>query len=198
MRQGARKMVIDAASLRRSISRMAHEIVEAGNSPDSLALVGIFTRGVPLARRLALLIEEFEGASVDHGGLDVTFYRDDLPLRRPRPSRQSDLGFDLTDRNVVLVDDVIFTGRTIRAALDALMDFGRPRRAQLAVVVDRGHRELPIRADFVGKNLPTSVHEEVVVHLDEVDGEDAVYLCARTGGESPGHRPAAEPERAGP
>ena len=176
MRECSRKKVLDAASMRRSIARMAHEIVEAGNFPDSLALVGVFTRGVPLARRLARLIEEFEGARVDCGELDVTFYRDDLPMRRPRPSRQSDLGFDLTGRNVVLVDDVIFTGRTIRAALDALMDFGRPRRAQLAVLIDRGHRELPIRADFVGKNLPTSLGEVVKVHLEEVDGEDAVYI----------------------
>jgi pyrimidine operon attenuation protein/uracil phosphoribosyltransferase len=177
LRTDARKLILDGDSMRRSISRMAHEIVEAGNPPESLALIGIFTRGVPLARRLANLIEQYESGRVYCGELDVTFYRDDLPLRRPSPSRQSDLGFDLTDLNVVLVDDVIFTGRTIRAALDALMDFGRPRRAQLAVLVDRGHRELPIRADFVGKNLPTSLDEKVVVHVEEVDGEDAVYIC---------------------
>ncbi len=186
VREDALTSVLDAASIRRAVSRMAHEVIEAGNSPESLALIGIYTRGVPLAKRLADLIREFEGVPADHGSLDVTFYRDDLPLRRPRPSRQTALGFDLTDRNVVLVDDVIFTGRTIRAALDAIMDFGRPRRVQLAVLVDRGHRELPIRADFVGKNLPTSLDEEIVVHLEEIDGEDAVYLSRVSSGRAEG------------
>ncbi len=178
MRTVARKKVFDADAIRRCLSRIAHEIVEAGNPPDSTALVGIYTRGAPLAGRLASLIEKFEGKRVVHGGLDVTFHRDDLPIRRPSPAGRTDLDFELTEKNVVLVDDVIFTGRTVRAALDALMDFGRPRRVQLAVLVDRGHRELPLRPDFVGKNLPTSLDEEVVVHLEETDGEDAVYLVS--------------------
>ncbi len=178
MRDIARKKVVDADAIRRSLSRIAHEIVEAGNPPDSTALVGIYTRGAPLAERLASLIENLEGKRPFHGGLDVTFHRDDLPMRGPIPAGRTDLNFELSDKNVVLVDDVIFTGRTVRAALDALMDFGRPRRVQLAVLVDRGHRELPLRPDFVGKNLPTSLDEEVVVHLQETDGEDAVYLAS--------------------
>ena len=176
----AAKRILDAEGLRRALSRIAHEILERHGGTGDLVLVGMRSRGVPIARRLADLISRFEGATVEVGELDVTMYRDDLEMRGTRPSIQpSSLPRDLTDARVVLVDDVLYTGRTVRAALDALMSFGRASQVQLAVVVDRGHRELPIRADYVGKNLPTSRDENVEVRLIEVDGTDEVILIAR-------------------
>ena len=171
------RRVFDAAELRRALTRIAHEIVERQGGTDDLVLVGLRTRGVPLAERLAALIREHEGVDVPVGSLDITFYRDDLTKLAHAPIvKRSDLGPEVTDRTVVLVDDVLYTGRTIRAALDALTDHGRPRAVRLAVVVDRGHRELPIRPDFVGKNLPTSSDEVVHVRLAETDGADEVVI----------------------
>src|SRR3954468_21785540 len=162
--------------VRRALSRMAHEIVERNGGVGSLVLVGIHTRGVPLARRIARLIAEYEGEAVPTGELDVTFYRDDVATRVKMPSGPTNLPFDVERRTVVLVDDVLYTGRSVRAAMDALRDFGRPRAIQLAVLIDRGHRELPIRADYVGKNVPTARSEVVQVKLMEVDGRDEVVL----------------------
>jgi pyrimidine operon attenuation protein/uracil phosphoribosyltransferase len=157
--------------------RMAHEIVESHGGTDDLVLVGLRTRGFPLAERLAALIAEHERAVVPVGSLDITFYRDDLTRLAHAPIvKRSDLGPEVTDQTVVLVDDVLYTGRTIRAALDALTDHGRPRAVRLAVVVDRGHRELPIRPDYVGKNLPTSLDEVVHLRLTEIDGADEVVI----------------------
>ena len=169
--------IIDAEGLRRIITRIAHEIVERNKGTQDLVLVGVRRRGVPLAQRIAAKIKEFEGSDVPQGAVDITLYRDDLSTVGERPVvGTSDMPTDLTGKTVVLVDDVLYTGRTTRAALDALMDMGRPRAIQLAVIVDRGHRELPIRADYVGKNIPTSLREAVHVQLTEHDGQDAVLL----------------------
>jgi pyrimidine operon attenuation protein/uracil phosphoribosyltransferase len=171
------RRIFDADDLRRALVRIAHEIVEGQGGTDDLVLIGLRTRGHPLAERLANLIEEHEQVRPPVGSLDITFYRDDLTRLAHAPIvKRSDLGPDINDRTVVLVDDVLYTGRTIRAALDALTDHGRPRAVRLAVVVDRGHRELPIRPDFVGKNLPTSSDEVVHVRLLETDGADEVVL----------------------
>src|SRR5947208_12018021 len=167
--------VFDAADLRRALTRIAHEIVERNHGAEPVVLVGMYTRGVALARRLAEAILSFEAVAVPVGTLDVSFYRDDIGLRPVAPLGPTEVP-DITGRVVVLVDDVLFTGRTVRAAMDALADLGRPRAVQLAVLVDRGHRELPIRADYVGKNLPTSLREAVHVQLTEHDGQDAVLL----------------------
>lgn len=164
-----RSRVMDADDVRRALWRMAHEVIERNHGLDGVAVVGLQTGGVPLAEALAAALADIDGADVPVGRLDVAFYRDDIGLRRVRPEAATDIPVDLTDRVVVLVDDVLFTGRTVRAALDALADFGRPRAVQLAVMVDRGHRELPIRPDFVGKNLPTRRGELVEVSLDGVD-----------------------------
>jgi pyrimidine operon attenuation protein/uracil phosphoribosyltransferase len=175
-RQGS-KVVLERAEISRALTRIAHEIIERARGAEHLVLLGIPTRGVPLAGRLADLIGDVEGGPVPRGSLDITMYRDDLRLRPARalgPTQVPPEGID--GRTVVLVDDVLYSGRTVRAALDALNDLGRPRAVQLAVLVDRGHRELPIRADYVGKNLPTSQSEQVRVLLTEVDGEDAVLL----------------------
>jgi pyrimidine operon attenuation protein / uracil phosphoribosyltransferase len=169
-------MVMDAADVGRALTRIAHEVVERNKGAGGLVVVGIHTRGVPLARRLAAKLGEIEGAPVPVGALDVTMYRDDIGLRPPGATRDTDLPFDLAGTVVVLVDDVLYTGRTIRAALDALTDFGRPRAIQLAVLVDRGHRELPLRADYVGKNLPTAPDQAVKVLLRETDGADVVLI----------------------
>ena len=175
MSDGRRIMTAD--EIRRAVVRISHEIVEKQAGTEALALVGIQRRGVPLAHRLVESIMENEGVRLPVGALDITFYRDDLSLVAQQPLvKGTDLPFDLGDMTVVLVDDVLYTGRTIRAAMDALMDFGRPRAIRLAVLVDRGHRELPIRADHVGKNVPTSRDEVVKVMVDEVDGEDAVLI----------------------
>jgi pyrimidine operon attenuation protein/uracil phosphoribosyltransferase len=169
--------LMDEAEVRRSVTRIAHEILERNKGAGSLALVGIAARGDDLARRLAGEIERIEGATVPVGVLDITFYRDDIGYRAEAPEvHETRVDFDITGRTVILVDDVLFTGRTIRAALDALVDFGRPTAIQLAVLVDRGHRELPIRADFVGKNVPTKRDDDVRVAVRELDGEDAVEV----------------------
>ena len=163
--------------MRRSITRIAHEIIERNKGADGFVLVGIAARGDDLARRLAAEIARIEGRTVPVGALDITFYRDDIGIRAEAPEvHETRIDFDINGWIVVLVDDVLFTGRTIRSALDALVDFGRPTAIQLAVLVDRGHRELPIRADFVGKNVPTRKDEDVRVALREVDGEDAVLV----------------------
>ena len=171
------RRIMTADEIRRAVVRISHEIVEKQAGTAGLVLVGIQRRGVPLAHRLAAAIEEHEGASVPVGALDITFYRDDLSKLGHSPVlKGTDVGFELEGRTVVLVDDVLYTGRTIRAAMDALREFGRPQAVRLAVLVDRGHRELPIRADHVGKNVPTSREELVKVRVVEVDGEDAVDI----------------------
>ena len=175
--------VLDADGIRRALTRIAHEILERNQGPQDVILVGLLRRGAPLARRLAALIQQFEQVELPVGELDITLYRDDLDMRGTRPEmHRTSMPRDVTDKRVVLVDDVLYTGRTVRAALDAIQDFGRPRVIQLAVLVDRGHRELPIRPDYVGKNLPTARHEEVAVALEETDGRDEVLLM-RTGEE---------------
>jgi pyrimidine operon attenuation protein/uracil phosphoribosyltransferase len=178
--------VMDDSDIRRAVARIAHEIVETNKGTDDLVLVGIRTRGHPLADRVAEVIASFEGVHVPSGALDVTLYRDDVALKGPRSLEATTVPPDLDGRVVVLVDDVLYTGRTIRAAFDAVLDLGRPRAVRLAVLVDRGHRELPIRADYVGKNLPTSDDEVVKVLLEELDGEDAVVIgspsVAKAGG----------------
>jgi len=169
--------LLDAADVGRALTRIAHEILERNKGADRLVLVGIANRGDDLARRLAAEIERIEGVAVPVGVLDITFYRDDIGLKAEAPEvHETRIDDDVTGRTVVLVDDVLFTGRTVRSAMDALMDFGRPRAIQLAVLVDRGHRELPIRADFVGKNVPTARADDVRVLVSEVDGEDAVVV----------------------
>ena len=174
------KAVLTPEEIRRALSRIAHEILERTHGGEGIVLLGIPTRGVYLARRLAARIGEFEGAPAPVGSLDVTMHRDDLRLRPARALQRTEVPPDGVDgKIVVLVDDVLFSGRTVRAALDALNDLGRPRSVQLAVLVDRGHRELPIRADYVGKNLPTAHREAVRVLLAEIDGEDSVLLGER-------------------
>ena len=177
------KIVLDAESIERTLTRIAHELIEQAEDLERLALVGIQTRGVPIAERLRALIAERTGHTVELGVIDITFYRDDVQVRggeaplHPQPVvRATSLDFPLEGKTCVLVDDVLYTGRTIRAAIEALFDYGRPERVQLAVLIDRGHRELPIRPDYVGKNLPTSHRESIQVRLAEVDGEDAVLL----------------------
>ena len=173
------KLILDADGLRRALTRIAHEILERNGGAHDLILVGMRSRGAPLAHRLSSLISQFEGTAVPVGELDITMFRDDLELRITRPPIQPTvIPRDLTGTTVVLVDDVLYTGRTVRAAMDALLSFGRARQIQLAVIVDRGHRELPIRADYVGKNLPTARHELVEVRLREVDGTDEVVLLS--------------------
>jgi pyrimidine operon attenuation protein / uracil phosphoribosyltransferase len=173
--------VMDADDVRRALARIAHEIVERDGT-DRVVLVGIADRGDDLARRLASEVERIEGARLPVGVLDITFYRDDIGLRAEAPEvHETRIGFDVSGMTVILVDDVLFTGRTIRAAMDALMDLGRPTRIRLAVLVDRGHRELPIRADFVGKNVPTGRTDQVTVSIREVDGHDGVVVAATVG-----------------
>jgi pyrimidine operon attenuation protein/uracil phosphoribosyltransferase len=183
--QTSPRILLDEQAIAKSLSRIAHEIVEGNPELARVALVGIHTRGVPLAQRLRRLIEEFTGTEVELGSLDITFYRDDVQVRageaprHPQPLvRATRLDFPLAGRTVVLVDDVLYTGRTIRAAIDALFDYGRPARVQLACLADRGHRELPIRPDYVGKNLPTSRNERIQVQLVEVDEVDQVLLVS--------------------
>jgi pyrimidine operon attenuation protein/uracil phosphoribosyltransferase len=174
---------MDEAEIRRAVTRIAHEILERNRGAEELVLVGIAARGDDLARRLALEIGRIEGFEVPVGVLDITFYRDDIGLRAEAPEvHETRIGFDVGGKTIVLVDDVLFTGRTIRSAMDALVDFGRPRAIQLAVLVDRGHRELPIRADYVGKNVPTRNDDDVRVALLEVDREDGVFVGSAPGG----------------
>jgi len=171
--------VMDADRMSRALTRIAHEILERNRGLDEIALVGIRTRGVPLARRLAHALHDINGDNVPTGALDITLYRDDLMRHPVGPQplvRHTEIPFSIDDRKILLVDDVLYTGRTIRAALDALIDFGRPRAIQLIVLVDRGHRELPIKADYVGKNLPTSSKQSVQVRLQEIDGADEVVI----------------------
>jgi pyrimidine operon attenuation protein / uracil phosphoribosyltransferase len=191
VRPGGR-VVLDGEAIARTLSRVAHEIIERNDDLENVALVGIHTRGVPIAQRLRRLIAERADVELDLGQLDITFHRDDVhvragqaPRRRQPLVRDTKLDFELEGRTVILVDDVLYTGRTIRAAIDALLDFGRPARVQLAVLADRGHRELPIRPDYVGKNLPTSRSERVQVQLLEVDELDSVVIVdeSEEGGE---------------
>jgi len=171
--------VMDADRIARSLARIAHEITERNRNIDELALVGIRTRGVPIARRIAQAIRAINGHDVPTGSLDITLYRDDLmrhPVGLQPVVRRTEIPFSIDDKRILLMDDVLYTGRTIRAALDALIEFGRPKAIQLVVLVDRGHRELPIKADYVGKNLPTSPTQSVHVHLLEIDGRDEVEI----------------------
>ena len=184
------RVLLDEEQVRRTLSRIAHEIIERNDDLASVALVGIHTRGVPIAQRLRRLVAERSGEELDLGQLDITFHRDDVhvragqPPRRPHPVvRDTKLDFELEGRTVILVDDVLYTGRTIRAAIDALFEYGRPDRVQLAVLADRGHRELPIRPDYVGKNLPTKVGERVQVELLEIDEVDRVVLTTESADE---------------
>ena len=172
-------LVMDADRMNRALTRIAHEILERNRGLDDIALIGIRTRGVPLARRIARSLHDINGDDVPTGALDITLYRDDLMRHPVGPQplvRRTEIQFSIDDGKILLVDDVLYTGRTIRAALDALIDFGRPQAIQLVVLVDRGHRELPIKADYVGKNLPTSLKQSVQVRLQEIDGTDEVLI----------------------
>ena len=172
-------LVMDADRMNRALTRIAHEILERNRGLDDIALIGIRTRGVPLARRIARSLHDINGDDVPTGALDITLYRDDLMRHPVGPQplvRRTEIQFSIDDRKILLVDDVLYTGRTIRAALDALIDFGRPQAIQLVVLVDRGHRELPIKADYVGNNLPTSLKQSVQVRLQEIDGTDEVLI----------------------
>ena len=173
-------VVMDADRVAKSLTRIAHEIIEHNRGIEDIRLVGIRTRGVPIARRLARALKEINGDDVPTGALDITLYRDDLMRHAVGPQplvRRTEIPFSIDDKRILLVDDVLYTGRTIRAALDALIEFGRPKAIQLIVLVDRGHRELPIKADYVGKNLPTSLAQSVQVRLTEIDGRDDVELA---------------------
>lgn len=176
------KVILTEADIRRAVTRIAHEIVERNHGCDGVVFVGMRTRGVPLARRLAANIKEFEGVDIPVGALDINLYRDDLSYLAWQPVvRPTIIPTDIREKSVILVDDVLYTGRSIRAAMDAIIDFGRPRSIQLAVLVDRGHREMPIRPDYVGKNMPTSRDEEVEVRLKETDGRDEVAIVKGEG-----------------
>ena len=169
--------IIDDAGFERTLTRLAHEIIERTKGAGNIVIVGIKTRGEHIAKRIAKKIEQVEGFTLNIGSLDITLYRDDLLGKLEQPQlKGTDIVFDITDRDVILIDDVLYTGRTIRAALDELIDLGRPKTIQLAVLVDRGHRQVPIKADYVGKNVPTAQEESVRVHVREVDSEDAVLL----------------------
>ena len=176
------KVILYEEDIRRALTRIAHEIVERNRGCERLVFVGLLTRGVPLARRLARSIAQFEGVEVPVGELDIGLYRDDLSLGVQPQIRRTEVPTDVKGKHVVLVDDVLYTGRSIRAAMDAIIDLGRPQFIQLAVLVDRGHRELPIRADYVGKNLPTSRDEDVAVRLKEIDGRDEVVIVRVSAG----------------
>jgi pyrimidine operon attenuation protein / uracil phosphoribosyltransferase len=192
-----RGRLLDAGEIRRALTRIAHEILERNKGAGRIALIGVAARGDDLARRLAREIARIEGVNVPVGVLDITFYRDDIGMRTEAPEvHETRIDFDITGSVVVMVDDVLFTGRTVRAGMDALVDYGRPRAIQLAVLVDRGHRELPIRADYVGKNVPTRRDEEVRVLLEETDGEDGVVVGEKTA--APAGTTAEPGEVAGP
>jgi pyrimidine operon attenuation protein/uracil phosphoribosyltransferase len=173
----SKKTIMTRDDIRRTLARIAHEIIERNKTAEHLILIGVHTRGVPLAKRLAANIENIEGAKVPAGALDIRPYRDDLASLNLKPVIQNtDIPLSIDGKSIVLVDDVLYTGRSVRAAMDALTDLGRPNSIQLAVLVDRGHREMPIRADYVGKNMPSSRHEEIQVHLEETDGADRVAI----------------------
>ncbi len=173
------KQILDSKEIKRALTRIAHEIIEKNKGMENLCLIGIQKGGVILAERLASQIESIEGGQIEVGALDITFYRDDLNIKKEQPVvKTTDITFSINDKTVVLVDDVLFTGRSIRAAMDALIDFGRPGSIQLAVLIDRGHRELPIRADYAGKNIPTSFNDSVEVYLEEENEEDKVILIS--------------------
>jgi pyrimidine operon attenuation protein/uracil phosphoribosyltransferase len=178
------KILMSSIDIERVLTRIAHEIIERNNGAEHLVLVGMQTRGVPLAKRLAVKIQDFERIVLPVGSLDIGLYRDDLSSLDIKPViHRTEIDTDITGKHVILVDDVFFTGRSIRAAMDAIMDLGRPMTIQLAVLVDRGHRELPIRADYVGKNIPTSINEEIKVYVVEIDGEDRVTIVSGNGDE---------------
>ena len=176
------KILLTSREIGRALARIAHEIVERNKGVEGVVLVGMRTRGVPLAERIAEIVEGFEGITIPVGPLDIGLYRDDISPSELKPANQNrtDIPTSITDSRVILVDDVLYTGRSIRAAMDALMDLGRPRSIQLAVLIDRGHRELPIRADYVGKNIPSSKDEEIQVQLAEIDGADKVVIGSPT------------------
>ncbi len=177
--------VIDAKGFVRTINRLAHEILERNKGAETIGIVGIRTRGDFLAHRIAQKISQMESMGVPIGSLDITLYRDDLRGKINQPQlKTTDILYDIAGKNIILVDDVLFTGRTVRSALNALMDLGRPASIQLAVMIDRGHRQLPIKADFVGKNIPTSFQQQIQVLMSEVDGEDAVFLFEKEGGDA--------------
>jgi pyrimidine operon attenuation protein / uracil phosphoribosyltransferase len=172
-----RSKVLDSKQLHKTVRRISHEIIERNRSLDNIAIVGIRTRGVYLADRIVENINDIEGLRIPTGALDITLYRDDLTLIAEQPLvKETELNFDISEKLIIIVDDVLFSGRTVRCAMDALIDFGRPRAIQLAVLIDRGHRELPIRADYVGKNIPTSLNESIEVRLKEVDNKDEVVV----------------------
>jgi pyrimidine operon attenuation protein/uracil phosphoribosyltransferase len=179
------KVLLTSREIGRALARIAHEIVEKNKGAEGIVLVGMRTRGVPLAKRIAEIIKSFERTSTPVGTLDIGLYRDDISPSELKPANQShtNIPTNITDRRVILVDDVLYTGRSIRAAMDALMDMGRPSSIQLAVLIDRGHRELPIRADYVGKNIPSSTDEEIQVQLEEIDGVDEVVIGSLTKGQ---------------
>jgi pyrimidine operon attenuation protein/uracil phosphoribosyltransferase len=180
----SKKVIMTEEDIKRTLARIAHEIIERNKIIEQLLLVGMHTRGVPLAERLASNIEEFTGQKIAVGSLDISLYRDDLSSLELQPTvKSTDIPVSVDDKSIVLVDDVLYTGRSIRAAMDALIDLGRPKSIQLAVLVDRGHRELPIRADYVGKNIPSSKHEEIKVKLKESDGVDEVAILTTPGKE---------------
>jgi len=184
------KILLTSREIGRALARIAHEIVERNKGVEGVVLVGMRTRGVPLAERIAEIVEGFEGITIPVGTLDIGLYRDDISPSELKPANQNrtDIPTSITDSRVILVDDVLYTGRSIRAAMDALMDLGRPRSIQLAVLIDRGHRELPIRADYVGKNIPSSKDEEIQVQLVEIDGVDKVVIGSLANGELIGGR----------
>jgi pyrimidine operon attenuation protein/uracil phosphoribosyltransferase len=185
------KIVMTSEDIRRTLARISHEIIERNKSTDHLILVGMHTRGVPLAKRLAANIESYEKSKLPVGALDFSLYRDDLnPSEAKSAVQRTDIPSDINSKSVVLVDDVLYTGRSIRAAMDALIDLGRPRSIQLAVLVDRGHREMPIRADYIGKNIPSARHEDIKVHLVETDGIDDVAIIS-----PPNRSTTAQPEK---
>jgi pyrimidine operon attenuation protein/uracil phosphoribosyltransferase len=190
------KIILDEKKIERALARIAHEILEHNTNVDSIAIVGILTRGAHLARRVAGLIEKLKGVAVPVGLMDISLYRDDVHQKLDQPVIQrTDILFPVKDKNIILIDDVLFTGRTIRAALDHIVDFGRPRTIQLAVLVDRGHRELPIKADYVGVNIPTSRSDQVVLEVKEKEGVDQVYVTPGTN--SPAKANGGIPKEAG-
>ena len=178
------KVLMSSEDIRRALARIAHQIIERNKGPKDIVLVGMWTRGVPLSKRLASIIQDFEGDYIPMGALDIGPYRDDVSPSEAKPNQGTNIPTDITDKQVILVDDVLYTGRSIRAAMDALMDLGRPRSIQLAVLIDRGHRELPIRADYVGKNMPSSRDEEIRVQLEEIDGINAVTIVSLVKGQA--------------